>query len=218
MPRKAVEPSPRWQRRPAERPQALMTSAMKLLKRRGYRRVGLAEIARDAGVSKATVYYYFTDKDDLLTRAVADRMAAHSAKLERASAAAGGSAEARLRLFLERFFRMSLSPQTGLWQRVLMSELVTDAPHVFAAWARGLVERWRLVESLIRDGQAAGEFRRDLDGQVAARFVLSALSHQALFHVHFGLRRFAPYPTRRLGDEIINQFLSGLRGQASRSR
>jgi AcrR family transcriptional regulator len=218
MPRKAVEPSPRWQRLPDERPQALMASAMKLLKRRGYRQVGLAEIARDAGVSKATIYYYFTDKDDLLTRAVADRMAAHSATLERDSAAAGGSAEARLRLFLQRFFRMALSPQTGLWQRLLMSELVTDAPHVFAAWARGLVERWRLVEALIHDGQAAGEFRPDLDGQAAARLVLSALSHQALFHVHFGVRRFAPYPTRRLGDEMINQFVSGLRVQASRSR
>lgn len=217
MPRRlTTDPSPRWQRLPDERPHALMASAMKLLKRRGYRKVGLLEIARDAGVSKATVYYYFTDKDDLLTRAVADRMAENSAGLEREAASAGGSAEDRLRRFLQRFFRMVLSPQTGLWQRLLMSELVTDAPDVFAAWARGLVQRWRLAESLIKAGQASGEFRSDVDAEAAARLIISGLSHQALFHVHFGVRRFAPYHNRRLRDEMIDQFLAGLRQPAAR--
>ena len=188
-----------------------MASAMKLLKRRGYRRIGLAEIARDAGVSKATVYYYFNDKDTLLTRAVAERMAEKHAELEGKLASAGGSAEARLRVFLHEFLRMTLSPQTGLWQRLLVSELVTDAPDVFAAWARGLIRRWHAVAALVEEGQAAGEFRPDVAPEAAARSIVSALSHQALFHVHFGVRRFAPYGTKKLFDEIIDQFVLGLR-------
>lgn len=209
--RAAVTESPRWQRRPDERPRALMASAMKLLKRRGYRRVGLAEIASDAGVSKATVYYYFSDKDDLLTRAVAERMATRHAELERKLASTGGSAERRLRVFLQDFLRMMLSPQSGLWQRLVVSELVTDAPDVFAAWATGIVRRWQLVAALIREGQAAGEFRKNLAPEVAARAIVSALSHQALFHVHFGVRRFAPYRTTSLFGAMIDQFVDGLR-------
>jgi AcrR family transcriptional regulator len=208
----------RWQRRPDERPRALMASAMKLVTRRGYRRVRLTDVANDAGVSKATIYHYFANKDDLLTQTVASRMAEKHAAIERELATAGGPASNRLRLFLRRFWELSLTLQAGLWQRLLVSEIVTEAPDVFAAWARGLLQRWRTVERLIREGQRTGEFRRDADAEVAARMIVSALSHQALFHVHFGVRRFAPCATDRLFDAAVDQFLDGLRPRRPRSR
>jgi AcrR family transcriptional regulator len=188
-----------------------MRSAMKLLLRSGYRRVRLDDIAADAGVSKATVYHYFSNNDALLTQCIEGRMAERQSAIERQLAAASGSAADRLRLFLEQFWRMSLTRQAGVWQRLLVSEIVTDAPDVFGAWARGLVQRWRLVEALIRDGQAAGEFREDVDAEVAARMIVSGLVHQALFHVHFGVRRFAPCDVGRLFDSAFGQLLVGLR-------
>jgi TetR/AcrR family fatty acid metabolism transcriptional regulator len=206
----------RWRRLPDERPRSLMASALKLLPRRGYRRITLEEIADDAGVSKATIYHYFTNKDDLLTQAVAERMAARTQEIERTLAAAGGTATDRLRNFLRQFWAMSLTLQAGLWQRLLVSEIVTEAPDVFAAWARGLIERWRLVERLIEEGQQRGEFRRDVDAEVAARAIVSALSHQALFHVHLGVRRFAPCALDRLFTAAVEQFLDGLRPAAGR--
>ena len=66
-----------------------MASALKLVKRHGYRRVRLEDIADDAGVSKATVYHYFANKDDLLTQSVASRMAERQADIERRLARAG---------------------------------------------------------------------------------------------------------------------------------
>jgi TetR/AcrR family transcriptional repressor of nem operon len=193
-----------------------MTSALKLLTRRGYRRIRLADVAADAGVSKATIYHYFANKDDLLTQTVAARMAEKQAASERRLASAGGPAAERLRLFLSEFWAVSLTLQAGLWQRLLVSEIVTEAPAVFAAWARGLVQRWQTVERLIEEGQAAGEFRRDVDAEVAARMIVSALSHQALFHVHFGVRRFAPYAPDRLLRAALGQFFNGLRVPARR--
>jgi|SRR5581483_613747 len=207
---------PRWRRRPDDRPQALMASALKLLLRDGYRRVRLEEVAEDAGVSKATVYHYFANKDDLLTRTIASRLAEKQSDIERRLAQAGGSAAARLRLFLHSFWAMSLTPQAGLWQRLLASELVTEAPDVFVVWARGLIQRWRYVERLIKEGQRSGEFRRTADAGVAARLIVSALSHQALFHVHFGLRRLAPCDLDRLFESAMEQLLHGLRPEARR--
>jgi AcrR family transcriptional regulator len=213
-----VPPSePRWRRRPGDRPKALMASALKLLLRDGYRRVRLEDVAEDAGVSKATVYHYFASKDDLLTRTVASRIAEKQSAIEERLARAGGSAAQRLHLFLQAFWRMSLTPQAGLWQRLLASELVTEAPDVFVAWARGLIQRWRYVERLIKEGQRAGEFRRNADAAVAARMIVSALSHQALFHVHFGLRRLAPCDLDHLFDSAMEQLLHGLRPEASRT-
>jgi AcrR family transcriptional regulator len=187
-----------------------MESAFKLLMRDGYRRIRLDDVADDAGVSKATVYSYFANKDDLLTRTVASRIAEKQAAIESRLASAGGSASERLRMFLLQFWTMSLTEQAGLWQRLLASEIVTEAPDVFAVWAKGLVQRWRFVEQLIKEGQRAGEFRRDADAAVAARMIVSALSHQALFHVHFGMRRFAPCDLNRLFDSAMDQLLFGL--------
>jgi AcrR family transcriptional regulator len=208
----------RWARLPDQRPRALMASAMKLLTRQGYRRIRVEDVAEDAGVCKATVYHYFTSKDDLLTQTVANRMAEKHAAIERRLALAGGTASDRLRLFLREFWTVSLTPQAGLWQRLLVSEIVTEAPDVFAAWARGLAQRWRLVQRLIEEGQRTGEFRRDADAAVVARMIVSALSHQALFHVHFGLRRFAACNTERLVASAVEQLLHGLRPAPLRSR
>jgi len=194
-----------------------MASALKLLIRDGYRRVRLEDVADDAGVSKATVYHYFANKDDLLTRTVASRVAEKQATIEARLASAGGTASEQLRLFLHQFWTMSLTPQAGLWQRLLASEIVTDAPEVFAAWARGFVHRVRFVERLIKDGQRTREFRRDADAGVAARLILSALSHQALFHVHFGMRRFAPCDLDHLFESAMEQLLHGLRPPTGRA-
>lgn len=195
-----------------------MQSALKLVKRHGYRRVRLEDVAADAGVSKGTIYHYFADKDDLLTQSVAARMAERQGEIEQQIASAPGSAADRLALLLEQLWKRWVTPQAGLWQRLLVSEIVTEAPDVFDAWARGLVQRWGVVQRLIEEGQRTGEFRRDADAAVAARMIMSALWHQALFHVHFGVRRLAPCPSDRIVRSTLNIFLEGLRSRRRPSR
>jgi AcrR family transcriptional regulator len=187
-----------------------MTSALKLLKRRGYRRIRLEDIARDAGVCKGTVYHYFVNKDDLLTRSVASRMAERHFEIERRLSRSGGNATHRLRLFLEDFWTISLTAQSGLWQRLVIGEMARDAPEVFAAWSKGVVRRWRFVEKLIREGQASGEFHPSVDATVAARLIVSTLAHQALFHVHLGMCRFAPCAVGRIFDSSFDLLLRGM--------
>jgi AcrR family transcriptional regulator len=188
-----------------------MASALKLVKARGYRRVRLEDIAADAGVCKATVYHYFQNKDDLLTRSVEERIAERNAEIEALVASTGGSASARLRSLLHRFWEFSLTSQAGIWQRLLTSEIVTEAPDVFDAWGRGLIQRWHLVQRLIEEGQRDGEFRTDADAAVAARMVVSGLAHQALFHVHFGLDRLEPCAVDRIFDAAVEQLFHSLR-------
>jgi AcrR family transcriptional regulator len=179
--------------------------------------VSLDDVAESAGVSKGTVYHYFADKNELLTRTLSERLSEKHAEAERLLAASGGSAADRLWLFLRHYWSISLTRRAGVWQRLVVGEIVTDAPDVFAAWARGYVQRWRLVKRLVEEGQRAGEFRRDADAEVAARTIVSTLSHQALFHVHFGMRRFAPCDVDRLFESAVEQWIHGLRAPARRA-
>src|SRR3954463_7952578 len=44
----------------------LLTAALRVFARRGYRAAGVDEIASEAGYSKGALYWHFSDKEDLL--------------------------------------------------------------------------------------------------------------------------------------------------------
>jgi hypothetical protein len=72
------------------------------------------------------------------------------------------------------------------------------------------LEGYRVVRSLIEEGIAGGEFRRDVDPEAAARLVVSGLLLQAAFHVHLGLDDLAPGDPDRIFDSAVDLFLHGL--------
>jgi|SRR5579872_3351055 len=210
---RSLRAAPRWRRQPKQRPRALMNAALRLLKRHGYRKIRVEDVAEAAGLSKTAVYHYFPNKDELLRQTLATRIAERTAEIERLLESAGGPPSKRLRKFLRHFWDMSLTSQSGLWQRLLITELAADAPELFEIWAQGLVDRWTLVEALIKEGQTRGEFRRDVDAPVAARLIVSGLAHQALFHVHLGVSRLAPCDPDHLFETAVDHLFQTLRAR-----
>lgn len=53
--------------------QAIVDAAFVLLRRHGYTRVSLDEVARGACITKKTIYYYFASKDALVTAVLEDQ-------------------------------------------------------------------------------------------------------------------------------------------------
>lgn len=54
------------QARKSERVRAIVRAAYEIMGRKGFVNVSLADIAAEAGVSKALLHYYFADKDELV--------------------------------------------------------------------------------------------------------------------------------------------------------
>lgn len=69
--------SPRWQRRPDARPEEILRAAMQTFVERGYAATKLEEVAARAGVSKGTLYLYFSNKEDLFRSTVRDSIVPH---------------------------------------------------------------------------------------------------------------------------------------------
>src|ERR1700712_3718971 len=63
---------PRWERRKDARPQELLAAALDLFVERGFASTRLEDVARRAGVSKGTLYLYFTNKEELFKAVVRD--------------------------------------------------------------------------------------------------------------------------------------------------
>ena len=62
--------NPRWQRRPQARPEEIVRAALQTFVERGYAATRLDDIARLAGVSKGTLYLYYSNKVALFQAAV----------------------------------------------------------------------------------------------------------------------------------------------------
>ena len=61
---------PRWQRRAEDRPREICAAALDVFADKGFAAAKLDEIARQAGVSKGTLYLYFSDKQELFRAVV----------------------------------------------------------------------------------------------------------------------------------------------------
>lgn len=188
-----------------------MDAAFRAFAERGYRATRLDDVAETVGVTKGAIYYYFDGKEDLLRQAVESGHSAIFADIARSLEGERAPAVVKLRLVLRKVWLHWLDPKWGKALRLMLGEVSVELPALFATWAEvGPVRGWSLVRDLIEQGIRAGEFRPDVDAEVAARLVVSGLMLQAALHVHMGLDRLAPCDTDRIFDSSVEIFIHGL--------
>ena len=61
-----------WKRRKDARPPEIIEAAKKILEDKGIKGLSMMKISKAAGVSEATLYKYFNDKNDLLNQVYVD--------------------------------------------------------------------------------------------------------------------------------------------------
>lgn len=199
-------------------PDALLEAAFRTFAERGYRATRLDEVANAAGVTKGAIYYHFDGKEDLLRRAVLTRHHAVFAEITHAIEAEAAPASVRIRMALRRVWKHWMEPGWGHALRLMLGEVSLEFPALFRMWAEvGPVRGWNLVAALIEEGIASGEFRPDVDAEVAGRLVVSGLMLQAVLHVHMGLSDLAPCDQDRLFDSAVDVLLGGLRAGVGRT-
>lgn len=164
---------PAWRRRKASRHPEILEAARRVFEDTGYERASVGQIAALAGVSEATVYKYFQNKQDLLHQVIEAWMAPPVEALEASLFGAAGAAE-RLRLFaIQHLEAMSRSP--GL-HRLVYRELRWDGRED-GAFHR-LNQRYAgLVERVVHEGIAEGEIRKDIDAKLARDLFFGGLEH-----------------------------------------
>lgn len=195
-----------------------MEAAFRVFAERGYATTRLDDVADAAGVTKGAIYYYFDGKEDLLRRAVENGHRAIFTEIARELDQERAPAAVKVRLVLRRVWTHWLEPQWGHALRLMLGDVSVHMPPLFRAWAEvGPIQGWSLVRDLIEQGVSDGEFRADVDAEVAARLVVSGLMFQAAFHVHMGLDQVAPCDPDRIFDSSVDVFIHGLSVTHARS-
>ncbi|RVT97590.1 TetR/AcrR family transcriptional regulator [Rhodovarius crocodyli] len=145
------------------KPRAILHAAGDLFLRDGYSAVSMDAVARQAGVSKATLYAHFEGKDALFSAVVASNCQAMAGTIVKG---AGHDAEIRegLTRVGDTLLRFLMQPRTIAMHRLVMAEASRDP-----ALAEAFLEAGpRTARLLLSEWMAEEQRRGRLDPQVPA--------------------------------------------------
>jgi TetR/AcrR family transcriptional regulator len=183
----------------------ILAGALERFTAYGYRRTALEDIAQAAGLSRASVYVHFRNKEDVF-RALARQVHEQGLAAAEAAAAAGGPLADRLRAL----FTAKLTPVAALARSTphaaeLIDENDRVAGDVAAEFRKKLVH---VVERLVAEATAAGEVasaRTGLRPRAAAELVVDCVKGIELAS---GTATPAQL-TRRVG-QVVDLLVAGL--------
>ncbi len=189
----------RENRRRAGYREAILHAAERVILRKGFSAATMDDIAREAQLSKATIYKYVPGKGVLLFEILSHYFDDLRHKME-AIASMPGTAGERLTESIRMALRESEAKQS-LTKVLWMDKSVLKLLRIFAAAAGNSV-----AERIFHDGVASGEFR-PLDTRRAVEFLEAVVEGYA--HLRFW-KSGHPAPADA-GDELARFVLDGIR-------
>jgi TetR/AcrR family transcriptional regulator, fatty acid metabolism regulator protein len=154
-----------------EKRRQILDAAVHAFARKGYHACRVSEIAEEAGVAYGLVYHYFGSKEEVLETIFRDTWAQMLARVREVQEE-GGSAGEQVRkvtaLLLRTWHR---DPDLV---RVLVRE-VARSPEQIPRQIDEIGHAYEALQGIISNGQETGEFRSDLDPQLAATIFYGAL-------------------------------------------
>lgn len=187
-----------------KRRREILQAARGCFSQRGYHDTTMDEVATAAHLSKALIYDYFKNKQELFLAVLDTWFAGFDRAIEEIFAS--GSAVARLRQFAQLSATVTeesgelLSLIPGFWAHA------GREPEIMGSFRRALRRYRRSLARVIEDGITGGEFRQ-LDPTLTAIGLLGALdglwAHWAIDQQGFSLRTAV--------ESLIENILHGLR-------
>lgn len=186
---------------------AIVDAAARLFMRDGYGAVSMEAVARESGVSKATLYAHFSGKERLFATIVAERCTALQAELEADPDWQAQDPRTALTSMGRRWLGFLLSPATVAIYRVVVAEAMRfpelavafyDAgPRAIRDWLTG----WIALQN--RAGRLAAP-----DPAVAAEQFIALLRTGIFFRATLGIGAPpGPVESRAVIDEAVGTFL-----------
>jgi TetR/AcrR family fatty acid metabolism transcriptional regulator len=154
-----------------EKRKRILDASVRTFGRRGFHDARIAEIAAAAKVAEGTVYLYFRNKEDLLGT-IFDETMDDLLGRGRSLAATGASAADRLTGLVDLHLRILGSDRdlASLFQ----IELRRSARLMERVIREKLVDYFRILGGVVKEGIASGELRADLEPRLAVRVLFGA--------------------------------------------
>ncbi|HET7084737.1 MAG TPA: TetR/AcrR family transcriptional regulator [Rhizomicrobium sp.] len=199
----------RWQRRKDARPPEILEAALAVFAQKGFAATRLDDIARQAGITKGTIYLYFDSKQALFEALARQSIGAQMDQIKAQLDQFPGSSAALLRFVLSTMGRFATTSDRVVLPRLVLAE-ASNFPQLAEFWRREIIARGLgLMTGIIQRGVASGEFR-EIEPQHAARLCVAPILLIILWRTTFAQFDAEPYDYQGLIDAHLETLLKGL--------
>ncbi len=182
---------------------AILTAAIKLFSEYGYEQTSIAQLAREAGIGKGTVYSYFQTKQDIVRAFCEEELELTRQELAARCNPETPLGEQLLVIFMSEFKHLTEHHEFG---RIYLQETVFPREHHHAADLEIQNRYLEMLFPIYRQAQQRGELRDDLDLlHIAGHF--HALNLLVLSCWYNGM-----IPTERIPDTLTSLIIQAIYG------
>ena len=195
------------QQKPQRNPKktaAILKAAEAIFARKGFHTATIAEIAKKAKVSEATIYEYFSTKEELLFDIPAEKISAYHEKNMEIIRYLHGAAN-KLRFLILR--HLELYENDPDYANVVMlilkgnrNFLKTEAYKIVQQSARYYIE-------VLKEGVQSGEFREDIQPYLVRAMIWGTIEHTVTRKSLLG----RPSDLTELAEDIFETIFQGIR-------
>ena len=176
---------PKHERRKDARPAELLAAALDLFVEKGFAATRAEEVAKRAGVSKGTLFLYFSSKEELFKAVVRKNLSTRYAEWGQELDSYEGSSADMLRHCVATWWEHVGSTKISGISKLMMSE-AGNFPELAAFYQKEVVEPGSaLIRRVLQRGMDSGEFR-SIDPQYGVYAVLAPLLYLAHWKHSFG--------------------------------
>jgi AcrR family transcriptional regulator len=204
-----TESKPRWERRKEARPKELLSAALDAFVERGFAATKLEEVARNAGVSKGTLYLYFQNKEELFKAVVRNTIVPNIAQAEKLIAEFDGETKDLFRELILLWARQISAVNVAGICKLMFAE-VGNFPELAQFYHHEVIQRNELmIIQLLERGMLRGEFRQ-LDLTVTPKIITAPLVMLMLWSQSFCASQTQPLDVDNYINNYVDTMLAGL--------
>jgi AcrR family transcriptional regulator len=174
--------------------------ALRVFAERGFDGSSMDDVARAAGIAKASIYHHISGKEELLRRGLERALTALFAVLDEPGAAGGRPIE-RLQHIYRRVATLALELRFEL--TVLVRVRGNSAAERDAMVRRRAFDE--AVTAIVRQAQTAGQFDAKLDASLAVRLMFGMVNSIVEWYKPDG-----PLPIDRIADALVYIVFDGV--------
>lgn len=170
----------RWRRRKEARPEEILDAALDLFTEKGYTATRMDDVARQAGISKGTLYLYFENKEAIFHSVIQEMVAPKLQQVEEIAKQHEGSSADLLRKLIMHWWENVAETRLSSIPKLIISES-GNFPELAEFFVKTIVKRARkLFADVIRRGIKQGEFT-DHDPNTLARLVMAPMIQMVIW-------------------------------------
>ena len=192
---------PDLQTKAEDKHKRILDAAIKVFARNGFYSSKVSEIAREAGVADGTIYLYFKNKDDILISLFEEEMEKIIQNMKQEIDREEDPLEKLKRFAVVQLNSKKENPDLAAIMEV---ELRQSSKFMKEYVNRKFIEYLKIVGSIIKEGQAKGIIKKEIDPIIVSRAFWGALDEVARFWVLSPRKRISlPMSAELISDIFI---------------